>query len=204
MRLDSLNILLKDLPQKRFNELERSFKKIEKAKDSVLFYEGEICKDIFILCEGKIEICISPNDSAIFLYDFCASELCIVNISSALSHSPALASAYAKTNIKGFLIPKDIFQILLIESKAFQKAFFATFSLRYNALITLIEDIKYKRLDARILEFLHAFNTKEIAITNAQIATHLSTSKNVINRILQDLKRKGLIRTKRGVIILED
>ena len=89
-----------------------------------------------------------------------------------------------------------------MRNQEYQKMIFSLFTLRYDALTTLIEDIKFKRLDSRILEFLRSFGTDEIAIKNRQIADHLGTSRNVVNRVLQDLKAKNLIRLSRGKITL--
>lgn len=203
MEFESFKTLFEELDKNEAKALQEQCKLIQRAKNSVLFYEGEICDEILFLCEGKVSICISTDESELFLYDFCQNELCIVNITSALSQSEALASAYAKTDIKGFLIPKQLFGDLLIKIPSFQKKFFASFALRYASLITLIEDIKFKRLDSRILDLLHSFNKKEIPITNAQIAETLNSSKNVVNRILQDLKARGKLELKRGLIILK-
>ncbi|WP_462102318.1 hypothetical protein [Campylobacter concisus] len=60
----------------------------------------------------------------------------------------------------------------------------------------MIEDIKFKWLDSRILEYLRSFDTKEIIVKNSDIAEHLGTSINVINRVLQDLKDKKFNQTR--------
>ena len=93
-------------------------------------------------------------------------------------------------------------QELIIHSPSYQKMIFSLFTLRYTSLTTLIEDVKFKRLDSRILEFLNSFNSKEIKITNNEIAQHLGTSRTVINRVLQDLKNKNFIKLSRGRITL--
>ena len=86
--------------------------------------------------------------------------------------------------------------VLIAESPAYQKTFFRLFTLRYSSLTTLIEDIKFKWLDSRILEYLRSFDTKEIIVKNSDIAEHLGTSINVINRVLQDLKDKKFNQTR--------
>ncbi|WP_414017292.1 helix-turn-helix domain-containing protein [Aliarcobacter butzleri] len=53
-----------------------------------------------------------------------------------------------------------------------------------------------------MVEFLNSFNSKEIKITNNEIAQHLGTSRTVINRVLQDLKSKNLIKLSRGKITI--
>jgi CRP/FNR family transcriptional regulator, anaerobic regulatory protein len=65
-----------------------------------------------------------------------------------------------------------------------------------------MEDVKFKRLDSRILDFLDSFNSNEIKITNEEIAIKLGTSRTVINKVIQDLKNKNLIELHRGKIKL--
>ncbi len=178
-------------------------KYVEIPKSTILFYEGDICKDVLYLLEGSIKLSVGANSKdEIPLYDFCQGEQCLVNIASALSHTKAVATAEAKTAIKGWLIPTEVIQELIIHSPAYQRMIFSLFTLRYSSLTTLIEDIKYKQLDSRILELLRSFGTQTIKITNLEIAEHLGTSRVVINRVLQDLKNKNVIELARGKITL--
>ncbi|MFC2345058.1 Crp/Fnr family transcriptional regulator [Campylobacter sp.] len=191
------------LSQEEASEVKAKSKFVELAKGSVLFYEGEICKEILYLARGKIKLSISGEGmNQIPLYDFCGGEQCVVNIASAISQTPAVATAEALTQINGWLIPVNVVQELIIHSKDYQKMIFSLFTLRYSALTTLIEDIKFKRLNGRILDFLRSFGTDEIAIKNSNIAEHLGTSRAVVNRVLQDLKAKKSILLSRGKIAL--
>ncbi|MBL3520714.1 Crp/Fnr family transcriptional regulator [Arcobacter lanthieri] len=192
-----------ELDEKTVKDIKSKSKYVEISKGTILFYEGDICKDVLYLIEGNIKLSVSANtNDEIPLYDFCQGEQCIVNIASAISQTKAVATAEAITLIKGYLIPIDVIQNLIVHSPSYQKIIFSLFTLRYSSLTTLIEDIKFKRLDSRILDFLKSFNKKEIKITNSEIAQQLGTSRTVINRVLQDLKNKNLIYLSRGKIIL--
>ena len=192
-----------ELTKEEVDNIKSKSKYVEIKKGSILFYEGDICKDILYLLEGNIKLSVSANTlDEIPLYDFCQGEQCIVNIASAISQTKAVATAEAKTDIKGWLIPTNVIQKLIIHSPSYQKMIFSLFTLRYTSLTTLIEDVKFKRLDNRILDLLDSFNSNEIKITNEEIAIKLGTSRTVINRVLQDLKNKNLIELHRGKIKL--
>ena len=193
----------KELSKEEVDDVKAKSKYVEIEKDTILFYEGDVCKEIFYLLEGSIKLSVSANETEqIPLYDFCQGEQCIVNIASALSGTKAVATAESKTDIKGWLIPVTVIQELIMKSPKYQKLIFSLFTMRYTALTTLVEDVKFKKLDSRILEFLESFNTKEIKITHSEIAEELGTSRNVINRILQELKSKNIIKLSRGKITL--
>ena len=192
-----------ELDKKEVEKIKSKSKYVEIPKGSILFYEGDICKDILYLLEGNIKLSVSANTlDEIPLYDFCQGEQCIVNIASAISQTKAVATAESTTLIKGYLIPIDVIQNLIVHSPSYRKMIFSLFTLRYSSLTTLIEDIKFKRLDSRILDFLKSYNSKEIKITNSEIASSLGTSRTVINRVLQDLKNKNLIKLARGTITI--
>ena len=188
--------------------IKRESRLVEIKKGSILFYQGDICNEVLYLLEGKIQLFVGienlggNNFEEIPLYEFCQNEQCIVNIASALSKSPTLASAVAKTDIKAYLMPIALIEELIATSKPYRNFIFSLFTLRFASLTTLIEHIKFKKLDSRILEYLQGFGVREIHITNAEIAEHLGTSRAVINRVLQDLKRKGFIKLNRGKITL--
>ena len=59
-----------------FECIKRDSKYVEFTKDSVLFYEGDICKEVFYLYEGRVSVSVSVEREEnalkeLVLYDFC-------------------------------------------------------------------------------------------------------------------------------------
>lgn len=178
-------------------------KYVELPEAYTLFYQGDTCKDILLLEEGKVKLFIHGNLSeTISLYEIKQGEQCIINTSSTLSNSETIATAETITAIKGWLIPQKISRELMIRSSVYQEYIFSLFSLKFNALTTLIEDIKFKRLDTRVLEYLENKNIPFIEITHEQLAKDLDTSRVVISRILKDLENKQILKLHRKKIEL--
>lgn len=92
----------------------------------------------------------------------------------------------------------------MIKSPSYQQYIFSLFSVKFEALTTLIEDIKFKRLDSRVLNFLKQKDESIIAITHEEIANELGTSRVVISRILKELEKKNLLKLHRKKIELTD
>lgn len=193
---------------KNLNEEDKKFllnnsKFIEIPKDFTLFYQGDICKDILLLEEGLVQLLIyGTEDEILPLYEVQKGEQCIINTSSALSNTTAIATAQTKTAIKGWLIPANIVQQLMIKSSLYQQYIFSLFTLKFSALTTLIEDIKFKRLDSRVIDYLKHKNSSIIEITHEELANELGTSRVVISRILKDLENKQIIKLHRKKIQL--
>ena len=178
-------------------------KYIELPKNFTLFYQGDICNDILLLKEGTVQLMMYGSiNELIPLYEIQKGEQCIINTSSTLSNTTTIATAQTKTAIKGWLIPSNIIKELMIKSPTYQEYIFSLFSIKFSALTTLIEDIKFKKLDARILEFLKMKNEKNISITHEELANDLGTSRVVISRVLKDLENKNLIKLHRKKIEL--
>ena len=183
--------------------LQSNSKYIELPKDFILFYQGDICNDILLLEEGKVKLFIEADvNETLSLYEISQGEQCIINTSSTLSKTQAIATAQTLTDIKGWLVPQKVSKELMIKSPYYQEYIFSLFSLKFNALTTLIEDIKFKRLDTRILEYLKNKNQKFIEVTHEYIANDLDTSRVVISRILKDLENKNIVKLHRGKIEL--
>ena len=191
------------LTQKEKEYLLENSKYIELPKNVTLFYQGDICNEILILKEGTVALMIyGAINELIPLYEIQKGEQCIINTSSTLSNTTTIATAQTKTDIKGWLIPSNIVKELMIKSPSYQEYIFSLFSIKFSALTTLIEDIKFKKLDTRILEFLKIKNEKIISITHEELANDLGTSRVVISRILKDLENKKLIKLHRKKIEL--
>jgi CRP/FNR family transcriptional regulator len=193
----------KNLKEEDKKYLFENSKYIELPKDFILFYQGDICNDILLLKEGTVQLIMyGAIDEMIPLYEIQKGEQCIINTSSTLSNTKTIATAQTKTDIKGWLIPSKIIKELMIKSPTYQEYIFSLFSIKFSSLTTLIEDIKFKKLDTRILEFLKMKNKKIIQITHEELANDLGTSRVVISRILKDLEHKNIIKLHRKKIEL--
>jgi len=182
--------------------LQKNSQYIELPKQTLLFYQGDTCKDILLLEEGSVKLSIYGEKEEIQLYEIRRGEQCIVNTASTISKTSAIATAETISEIKGWLVPQEIIKELSSRSSVYQEFLFSLFSLKFFALTTLIEDIKFKRLDTRVMEYLQKQNTQFIEMTHEDLASTLGTSRVVISRVLKDLERKELIKLHRKKIEL--
>lgn len=192
----------KFLDKNELSFLHSNLKPIELKKDSILFYQEDVCKDILLLESGEVSLYIygDESDEQITLYSICSGEQCIINTASAISQTPVIANAVTATDIKGYLMSYDVAKKLMRMNEEYQDFIFSLFSLKFNSLTTLIEDIKFKKLDARVLAILTASNSNIVTTTHEQLAVKLNTSRVVISRVLKDLERKKQIKLHRGKI----
>ncbi len=183
--------------------LQAHLKPIKIPKNNLLFYQGDICDNILWLTKGEVRLYTqSDKIEEITLYTLKAGEQCIVNTASLFSQTEAIASAETMTDIEGYLIDVESVKTLAKLSDVYQSYLFSLYQLRFASLTNLINDIKFKRLDERILELLEKQNGKIVKTTHEQLATELGSSRVVISRLLKVLESKGNVMLHRGKIEL--
>lgn len=103
---------------------------IEVPANTVLFYEGDICDSILFLTSGEVSLFQQINETEEKeLYTLEAANQCIVNTASTLSQTPAIASAIAKTEIKGYILDMYSLQELAKKSDVFLAYLFSLYTL---------------------------------------------------------------------------
>ena len=192
----------KYLNEEQLEYLKANVQKVQLKKGTILFYQDDVCSDILLLEDGEVSLYIYGDESneEITLYTISNGEQCIINTASTISQTNVIANAVTITDCNAYLMPYKVVKQLMRMSEDYQDFIFSLFSLKFNSLTTLIEDIKYKKLDARVLAILTSNNEKFISITHEQLANKLSTSRVVISRVLKDLENKNKIKLHRGKI----
>jgi CRP/FNR family transcriptional regulator len=110
-------------------------------------------------------------------------------------------------NVEMIIFPVSKFQLWLNQDSV-RNFVFHLFSLRFAHVITLIEEIIFRKMDNRLAKFLvDQFENRgkllrSISFTQEQIAAELGTAREVINRLLKEFERLGAINSSRGIIRL--
>lgn len=184
--------------------LESNLSPFELKKNTILFYQNDICENILLLETGDISLYVYGNeaDRPITLYNIKAGEQCIINTASAISGTPVIANAMSISSIKGYMIPVKVVKELMQLNEKYQNFIFSLFAIKFNSLTSLIEDIKFKKLDARVLALLISRNESMIIMTHEQVAQSLSSTRAVISKILKKLENQKKIKLYRGKIEL--
>ncbi|MCW8888053.1 MAG: Crp/Fnr family transcriptional regulator, partial [Gammaproteobacteria bacterium] len=75
---------------------------------------------------------------------------------------------------------------------------------RLADVITLVEEITFRRMDKRLAGYLQQQRQQhgdQLTITHQQIAADLGSSREVISRLLKDLQQRGELSLGRGQIV---
>lgn len=164
--------------------------------------DGEYGTHIPLVIKGIIRVIkISESGRAINLYRVNRGESCILLMSSALSGVPYPATAIIEEETQALLIPVAQFTDLMNRYESVRAFVCHHFNHRFIALITLIEEIVFKRMDQRLIEFILDRTSPEhesLMATHEEISLELGTAREVVTRLLKDLEKKNCISVKRG------
>ena len=83
---------------------------------------------------------------------------------------------------------------------------FSLLSERLGEVMELVNEVAFRRMDERLLEYLLEKSGDGVLLaTHQKIASDLGTSREVVSRLLKDLERQGKISLARNSItLLED
>ena len=121
-----------------------------------------------------------------------------------MSQTEAIGSAVTITDIKGYLLDVKSVKELAHSSDAYQSFLFSIYTLRMGSLAKLVNDIKFKNLDERVLDWLRAQNSVRVETTHEAIANELGSTRVAVSRVLKTLEKSGQLTLTRGAIELID
>lgn len=173
---------------------------------SIIYGEGDNCSAIALVISGEIRV-YKSNDAGreLTLYEIGPGDTCILNASCILAGIgyPANAITAAKTEV--LLLPAGVFRQLLDTHSELQLYVYTMLSQRLTAIMALIEEIVFNRLDRRLFDYLvERSDNNIVAKTHQNIANDLGTSREVVSRLLKDFALKGIVRGERNVIEILD
>lgn len=167
-----------------------------------LYWEGDRCNGIAFLYGGGIRVYkCGETGREITLYDIGPGETCILNASCIMGEKayPANAVTTAPTDL--LLVPAQKFRQYVESHEVMRTFVFALLSQRLNEVMSLVEEVAFRRMDERLLDYLmEKSGDGMLSATHQKIANDLGSSREVISRLLKELERQGDVELGRNEI----
>ena len=168
------------------------------------FADGSASTAIPLLLKGSIKVLkIAETGREILLYRIRPGETCIIMLSSALGDIPYPATAIVEQDAEALMIPNELYKQWLQQYPSIQAFTYQNLARRLSSVMTLIEEIAFKRIDIRLIRFLLEQTSEKqprLYLTHEEIATELGTAREVISRVLKNLEGDQVITLSRGKI----
>jgi len=172
-----------------------------------VFAGGDRASALALALSGTVRVYLSGNNGReITLYRFGRGESCILTANAILNNHPFPANAMVEQPVEAVLIPDNVFRDWVERYALWREFTFSLLSLRLTSVLTLVDDIVFRRMDARVASFLQqrCQIDNPITVTHQEIAAELGSSREVISRILECFTAAGLIRSARGIVEILD
>ncbi len=168
---------------------------------TILARPGESLPHFVLLTQGIVKVRgVSEGGREIVLYRVAAGETCVLSAAALLGQLSLGAELIAETDIVGFALPDALFQELVAGAPAFRQLIFATLAARLQEIVALLEDVAFRRIDARLAGHLMAPGSALLSMTHQDIAAELGTAREVVSRQLKEFERRGWLKLTRGQI----
>jgi CRP/FNR family transcriptional regulator len=172
---------------------------------AILARSGEALPHFVLLTDGVVKVRgVSDGGREIVLYRVAAGETCVLSAAALLGDLSLGAELVAETDIAGFALPQSLFQELVAGVPAFRQLIFSTLATRLKEIVALLEDVAFRRIDARLADYLLGRQAATLTLTHQEIAAELGTAREVVSRQLKEFERRGWLKLTRGQIDILD
>jgi CRP/FNR family transcriptional regulator len=152
---------------------------------------------------------VGETGREITLYHVQEGQTCLINMLCVFLGKPAMATAAVETPVEAVIIPAAAFRDWVRTRDSIRHFIFETMAERMVAVMTLVEEVAFRRMDTRLAAaLLNRFDQAQpanfIATTHEEIAAELGTAREVVSRLLKELERQGAVHLARGRVELHD
>jgi len=203
-QLKHLFPVLTKLPAAVRQALFESGQVIELPPMQMLMQQNQQCQFIPLVMKGMLRVYkLSPNGREMTLYRVGAGDTCLVSIACHLRGEDFPALAQVEENTSLFMIPTSLYNELLDQQLVWKDFLIMTLYDHLVETMETLEAVTFDRTDHRLALWLLS-QTKHapglIYTTHEAIAVELGTVREVVSRLLGELKSQGAVDLNRGKI----
>ena len=167
---------------------------------------GEKMEGIPLVTKGLLKVYKEDeNDHEIFLYYLKPGDICAMGIKCCITEGKSLARVYCEEDAEVLFVSKEAMGELQ-DNPSWNNFLIQSLTNRVENLLDVADDLAFKKLDERVLEYLkrkgEIENQNPINITHKAISIDLNSSREVISRVMKKLEQEGRIKQQRNAVEL--
>ncbi|TXK45844.1 Crp/Fnr family transcriptional regulator [Pontibacter qinzhouensis] len=204
-----------DLLQK-FSQLEQplldeilaqsTIKRLEEGEEALR--TGQYIKSTVLLSKGLLKVYREDEEGNEFLmYYLEPGNACALSMMCTARDEQSQIRVKAVDESDIILIPSHLSELWLAKYKSWHNFVIASYRQRFEELLQTLDSIAFKGLDERLIFYLKRHlkvSGKEVKLSHQQIAHELSSSREVISRLLKKLEQTGAVTLHRNYIEVHD
>jgi len=171
---------------------------------AVLFEEGRQCEGFPMVLAGVVRVAkAAANGRELALYRVEPGDSCVISTGCLLGRAPYSARGVAETEVELALLPTALFDRLVQAHEPFRRYVFGLFAERIAGLMQLVEEVAFRKLDARLAALLLQ-GPSPLKVTHQALADELGSVREIVSRLLRGFEGEGLVRLGRGEVEVID
>ncbi|MHB1177683.1 MAG: Crp/Fnr family transcriptional regulator [Daejeonella sp.] len=172
---------------------------------AILMTTGQYFRSTMLVVEGRIKLYRqSPDGGEFFMYYLEPGNACALSMICAAKKEASEIMAKAVENTKVITLPIELMDDLMGNYKSWYYFVLETYRARYEELLVVIDHIAFKAMDERLDSYLRnqveKLDSRELKITHSEIAADLSSSREVVSRLLKKMEQRGDLLLHRNYI----
>ncbi len=188
---------------------------IKMKRGNLLFQEGKEAKELYIIRSGRIQISKITPDGLELALRICSKNDIVGELTLFTDRAKYLLTAKVLEDGEVAVINKDELEKQLLQNSALAFEFMKWMSDHFRRTQTKIRDLvlhgKKGALYSTLIRMTNSYGVKkekgiliDIPLTNHELGTFCGTSRETVNRMLNELKRKGVLNISKGKITILD
>ena len=173
----------------------------------VIIRTGQYIKNTVLVISGKIKIYREDeNGGEFFMYYLQPGQACAISMICATKNEKSQIMAKVVEDAELILVPLLIMDKWMMQHRSWYEFVLNSYGSRFEEVLLVIDSIAFKAMDERLLFYLKrhadACGCQELKLSHQEIASELSTSREVISRLLKKMEQRGIVSLHRNNIEL--
>ncbi len=170
-----------------------------------LMRTGQYFRSTMLIVDGLVKLYREGDEgNEFFVYFLEPGNACALSMVCASQQKTSEVMAKAMQSSAAIMIPIDKMDELMLKYKSWYYFVVETYRSRFGELLQVIDAIAFKAMDERLEFYLkkqvQTLQTTTIRTTHQEIADDLSTSREVISRLLKKMEQRNMIALHRHQI----
>ncbi|GGJ70149.1 CRP/FNR family transcriptional regulator [Anoxybacillus voinovskiensis] len=193
----------------------KAHRQLEIKKDTYLFREGEQAEEVYYIQSGKIQISKIAADGQELALRICSKGDIVGELTLFAEQAKYLLNAKVLEDGIVSCIQRDVLEKSLLENNKLALEFMKWMSDHFRKTQTKFRDLvlhgKKGALYSTLIRMCNSYGVMkengiliDLQLTNQELANFCGTSREVVNRLLKDLREQGIISIKRGKITVHN
>lgn len=175
----------------------------------LIYSPAKECLGMLVIGSGVVRTClVSEEGKKAVVFRLREKEVCVLSMSCLIPAITFDVEIEAEEACEVMVIPTVVLQQISGENPYVESFVYRTAVERFSGMVEAVQQLLFMTLEQRIAVFLldetGARGTEVLQITQEQLAANIGSAREAVTRVLNSLRKKGLIEAERGRIRVLD